>query len=59
MVSGLPHCIHGSSFSMTSVHSGGIVCAIVIGLPDLISKNLGKEERSRRGEIICSQSDQA
>lgn len=45
--------------SLISVHSGGIVCDIVIGLPDLISKNLGKEERSRRGEIVCLQSDQA
>lgn len=35
------------------------MCDIVIGLPDLISKNLGKEERSRRGEITCLQSDQA
>lgn len=46
-------------FLSLSVHSGGIVCDIVIGLPDLISKNLGKEERSRRGEIVCLQSDQA
>uniref|UniRef100_A0A8C2RG41 Mitogen-activated protein kinase kinase kinase kinase 3 n=1 Tax=Capra hircus TaxID=9925 RepID=A0A8C2RG41_CAPHI len=29
MVSGLPHCIHGSSFSMTSVHSGGEDFAVV------------------------------
>lgn len=45
--------------SMISVHSGGMVCDVVIGLPDLISKNLGKEERSRKGEIICLQSARA
>ena len=31
------------SLSMTNVHSGTIACDTVIGLPDLILKNLGRE----------------